>query len=412
MAMNTELHTPRFFILVLMGMLSIFLAAWPNVACSEAPLDSSPVSLAEQRELGLVWVGECSGTLLNQYWVLTAERCVSEFGWTSPKFKELSELTITASWRKGTVIPTRIVPFLESYKIDVALLFLGNGNFGKTDVRLIYHNPVDTSMTLANYGNGICSYASGAGSLINPANFNCGFRMATFTPTLANETSIVIHPDEAGKVANGADVGGPDYVTGADDALVGIAGIQLRCEPSGYIPDRPGYWGYATGTSTCTSVALYTIRDEILRVIKETPPEIDVVTNRPNANVLTNQPDVGVVSRRPDAEVLMAKPDSDGITASRPGASAKCKAGFVWREARPGDLVCVTPEVRERTAKENANASKHVDPNGAYGPNTCLQGYVWRDAFEGDLVCVTPEVRDLVREDNHLASVVWRTTEH
>ena len=32
--------------------------------------------------------------------------------------------------------------------------------------------------------------------------------------------------------------------------------------------------------------------------------------------------------------------------------------------------------------------------------HTCISGYVWREAFEGDLVCVTPAVRDLVRKEN------------
>ncbi len=81
-----------------------------------------------------------------------------------------------------------------------------------------------------------------------------------------------------------------------------------------------------------------------------------------------------------------------------------CKSGYVWRGARPADLVCVTPEARQRTASENAAAGSRVDPNGAYGPATCISGYVWREAFEGDTVCVPPETRDLVRSENQAAS--------
>lgn len=80
-----------------------------------------------------------------------------------------------------------------------------------------------------------------------------------------------------------------------------------------------------------------------------------------------------------------------------------CKPGFVWRTARPADLVCVPPESRDRVAAENAAARSKVDPAGAYGPASCIAGYVWREAFGGDTVCVTPEVRDLVREENRLA---------
>src|SRR6266545_1762647 len=81
-----------------------------------------------------------------------------------------------------------------------------------------------------------------------------------------------------------------------------------------------------------------------------------------------------------------------------------CKQGFVWREARPEDHVCVTPDIREQTAQDNAQADARRDPaGGPYGPDTCLQGYVWRDAYEGDHICVTPETREQARLDNSKA---------
>jgi hypothetical protein len=81
-----------------------------------------------------------------------------------------------------------------------------------------------------------------------------------------------------------------------------------------------------------------------------------------------------------------------------------CIQGFVWREAQPGDTVCVTPAVRTRTAQENATAADRREPNGgAYGPNTCKQGFVWREAFDGDVVCVTPDIRDQTHTDNAAA---------
>ena len=38
-----------------------------------------------------------------------------------------------------------------------------------------------------------------------------------------------------------------------------------------------------------------------------------------------------------------------------------------------------------------------------FGPDTCLVGWVWRDAFPGDHVCVTGDVRAQAAEDNRLA---------
>ena len=80
-----------------------------------------------------------------------------------------------------------------------------------------------------------------------------------------------------------------------------------------------------------------------------------------------------------------------------------CASGYVWREARSGDHVCVTPESRTLVKQENSRAPQRWTA-GAYGPHTCIQGYVWREAFEGDDVCVTPERRDQVREENRVAN--------
>lgn len=81
-----------------------------------------------------------------------------------------------------------------------------------------------------------------------------------------------------------------------------------------------------------------------------------------------------------------------------------CIQGYVWREARTGDTVCVTPDVRSRTAQENANPTANRQPGGgAYGPDTCAQGFVWREAFDGDTICVTPDERSQTLADNAAA---------
>ncbi|MCY7314297.1 MAG: toll/interleukin-1 receptor domain-containing protein [Rubrivivax sp.] len=80
-----------------------------------------------------------------------------------------------------------------------------------------------------------------------------------------------------------------------------------------------------------------------------------------------------------------------------------CRNGFVWREARPGDKVCVTPEVRSRTVTENqAVASTRSPTGGAYGPDTCKSGYVWRESRADDVVCVVPSSRQQAANDNAL----------
>lgn len=110
-----------------------------------------------------------------------------------------------------------------------------------------------------------------------------------------------------------------------------------------------------------------------------------------------------------EAATVPATAQVTGATAQTcPYGPQQCLPGYVWRVAKPDDLVCVTPEERDRVADDNAHAAERVDPycSGTaitpcpYGPSQCLPGYVWRDAWDGDAVCVTPDQRDQVQTDN------------
>ncbi|WP_437854019.1 hypothetical protein [Sorangium sp. So ce363] len=80
-----------------------------------------------------------------------------------------------------------------------------------------------------------------------------------------------------------------------------------------------------------------------------------------------------------------------------------CMDGYVWREAFPGDMVCVTPGARAMAAIDNMLAPSRRNPlGGAYGPDTCLLGYVWREAVPTDHVCVVPQTRQSTADDNRL----------
>src|SRR5262249_55418615 len=84
-------------------------------------------------------------------------------------------------------------------------------------------------------------------------------------------------------------------------------------------------------------------------------------------------------------------------------AAAECKSGYVWRDAKDGDAVCVTPAERAEAKAQNANAENNRKVGGGpFGPNTCRDGYVWREAFAGDVVCVTPYERQKAKDQNAL----------
>jgi hypothetical protein len=85
----------------------------------------------------------------------------------------------------------------------------------------------------------------------------------------------------------------------------------------------------------------------------------------------------------------------------QPRTSDLCRQGYVWREAVPGDHVCVRPEMRQQARDDNDQAaSRRQLGGGPYGPDTCKQGFKWRGAVPDDHVCVLPEVYDQTQEDN------------
>lgn len=108
----------------------------------------------------------------------------------------------------------------------------------------------------------------------------------------------------------------------------------------------------------------------------------------------------------PVALVLTAAATASLVAASPAQAAPSpdlCVSGYVWREARAGDKVCVYPSVRQQAWNDNAQAHLRRNPSGPYGPNTCISGYVWRNAFPNDYVCVYPSVREQATYDNSQA---------
>jgi hypothetical protein len=82
-------------------------------------------------------------------------------------------------------------------------------------------------------------------------------------------------------------------------------------------------------------------------------------------------------------------------------------AGQVPRLTRPGDNVCVPPNIAQTVQDENAAAAagKGYAGGGAYGPKTCVSGLVWREGYDGDGVCVSPQRRQETWQENANAGV-------
>jgi beta-lactam-binding protein with PASTA domain len=117
--------------------------------------------------------------------------------------------------------------------------------------------------------------------------------------------------------------------------------------------------------------------------------------------VVTQNPEPGARVRRGAAVMLTVAVSGDAT------AGGRCIQGYVWREAFPGDRVCVTPKAREEVADDNRQAHLRLerDPSKRpYGPDTCAQGYVWREASPKDHVCVRPDARARAAQDNREAA--------
>ena len=102
--------------------------------------------------------------------------------------------------------------------------------------------------------------------------------------------------------------------------------------------------------------------------------------------------------------IVSAPARAQDALSSLPYGPDTCQNGYVFRDAFPGDHVCVTPGTRSQVARDNAAAAARVQPGGGpWGPDSCRQGWVWREAGPRDRVCVLPAERDRAARDNHLA---------
>ncbi len=99
---------------------------------------------------------------------------------------------------------------------------------------------------------------------------------------------------------------------------------------------------------------------------------------------------------------LPLSPQLSGAQTHNQTSPGRCRLGFVWREAGPGDRVCVEAWAHARVLQENADNRLHSISRPLGAPPKCVAGYVFRQAFVRDLVCVTPTSHAQAEDENAL----------
>jgi hypothetical protein len=196
------------------------------------------------------------------------------------------------------VTPTRAVRDWSAAGLDLALIFLGRGDFGTDRIQLISIFPAEDDSTVVKYGRGISAFAvpamPGSGGApptpAQPAVSDGQYRSATFTVSEPGATTYTVRPptNAAAPIPDAGDSGGPDILLSPRGVGLGITGVQSTCVATATVPPQPLWvppncatnvppnctinWPWVTAISSCDSAPISEdTRYAMIQIMRERP---------------------------------------------------------------------------------------------------------------------------------------------